>query len=309
MSRTQMNRAYIYAGTSQGHVYPLGPNSAQLTATPIVEALQKAGITWKIYVDTTNTSCTGTGDPLSECLLKGYSYLNQFTYEGAILASAGHTPDLLQNIQPTSQFAIDAKNGTLPQVALIEPASTAGLDEHPSDSDQFPVNIQNGAVYAAGLINALMSSPSWKDSAMIFTYDEPGGFYDHVEPQAVPAPDGNAFPVDLQPNDACAGANQTTGICSLSMTGYRIPLIVISPFAKQNYVSHTVRDTTAWLNLVEERFNIPPLTARDAYWSTAQAGPATMDEFFDFVNVPWATPPTPPAQSTGGACTTAAPIP
>jgi phospholipase C len=310
MSRTQMNRAYIYAGTSQGHVYPLAPNSPQLSAKPIVEALQEAGITWKIYVDTTNTSCANeTGDQQSQCLLTGYSYLNQFTYEGAIIASAGKTPDLLQNIQPTSQFAIDAQNGTLPQVALIEPASTAGLDEHPSDSDQFPVNIQDGAAYAAGLINGLISSPSWKDSAMIFTYDEPGGFYDHVEPQPVPAPDSNAFPVDLQPNDACAGANQTTGICSLGMTGYRIPLIVISPFAKKNYVSHTVRDTTAWLNLVEERFSIPALTARDAYWSTAPAGPATMDEFFDFVNVPWATPPIPPTQNKGGTCSTAAPTP
>jgi phospholipase C len=93
------------------------------------------------------------------------------------------------------------------------------------------------------------------------------------------------------------------------MTGYRVPLIVISPFAKKNFVSHVVRDTTAWLNLIEERFNVPALTARDAYWSTATAGPATMDEFFDFVNVPWATPPTPPAQNTGGTCSLAAPTP
>ena len=157
---------------------------------------------------------------------------------------------------------------------MIEPASNAGLDEHPSDSDAYPENVQTGAAYVAGLVNTFMTSPSWKDSAMIFTYDEAGGFYDHVQPQPVPVPDPNAdqYPIDLQPGDACDGANQTTGVCSFGMTGYRVPLIVISPFAKKNFVSHVVRDTTAWLNLVEERFNVPALTARDAYWTTAQAG-------------------------------------
>lgn len=318
MTRTQLDRAYIYAATSQGYAYPINSNSddqSQFTSTPIVEALQKAGVSWRIYVNNSgDTNCQNmTGDTLSQCLLENYSYLNQFTYEGAITASAGGNPDLLQNIQPESNFATDVQNDqTLPQVIVIEPASTQGLDEHPSDSDQYPENIQDGAAYAAGIINTLMTSPSWKDSVLIFTYDEPGGFFDHVQPQPVPVPDSFAYPIDLQTHDECLGADQSTGVCSFGMTGYRVPLIVISPFAKQNFVSHVVRDTTAWLNLVEERFNIPPLTARDAYWSTAQAGtnpPATMDEFFDFVNEPWATPPSPPTQTTGGTCSTAAPTP
>jgi phospholipase C len=70
---------------------------------------------------------------------------------------------------------------------------------------------------------------------------------------------------------------------------------VISPFAKKNYVSHAVADYTAWLKLVETRFNLPRLTKRDA----AQID---MTEFFDFTNVPWSTPPTPPAQPTNGPC-------
>jgi phospholipase C len=70
---------------------------------------------------------------------------------------------------------------------------------------------------------------------------------------------------------------------------------VISPFTKKNYVSHTVADYTAMLKFIETRFNVPPLTKRDA----AQMD---MTEFFDFQKVPWATPPTPPAQSTIGAC-------
>jgi phospholipase C len=313
LTRTQLNRAYIYAATSQGHVYPLtstSPAPSPLTAMPFVEALQKAGVSWAIYVETSGTSCDGeTGDQLSECLLQGYSYLNEFTYQGVIMASAGQNPDLLKNIRPTSQLASDMQNDqTFPQVVLIEPASDAGLDEHPSDSDEYPENIQKGARYAAGIINSFMGSNVWKDSAMIFTYDEPGGFYDHVQPQVVPVPDSYASPTDLTTGDACLGADQTTGVCSFGMTGYRVPLIVVSPFAKKNYVSHTVRDTTAWLNFVEERFNVPALTARDAYWSTTTPL-ATMDEFFDFANPQWITPPTPPTQSTGGTCSTAAPTP
>jgi phospholipase C len=318
MSRTQLNRAYIIAATSQGHAYPIPSGGSQFTAIPIFEALQNAGITWRIYVDSDNTTCAGeSGDTLSECLLEGYSYLNQFTYEETILNSAGQTPDLLQNIAPISQFYTDILNDkTLPQVIMIEPASTEGLDEHPSDSDQYPENIQAGAAYAANVINKFMTSPSWNDSALIFTYDEGGGFYDHVQQQPVPVPDPNAdqYPTDLQSGDACDGADQTSGICSFGMTGSRVPLIVISPFAKKNYVSHVVRDTTAWLNMVEERFSIHALTERDGYWSLPQSGSngettAQMDEFFDFVNVPWATPPTPPAQVTNGTCSTAAPIP
>ena len=307
MSRTQLNRMYMIAATSQGYIYPIGSNSAdqnQNSALTIFEALQNAGITWKIYIDASQTTCKDmTGDEQSKCLLIGYSYLNQFTYEGKILASEGQTPDLLQNIVPITQYTTDAQNGTLPQFAMIEPPSAEGLDEHPSDNDLYPENIQKGANYAAGLINTLMTSPSWMDSALIFTYDEAGGFYDHVPPQTAAVPDQFAYPIDLQPTDACDGANQSSGICSFGITGYRVPLIVISPFSKKNYVSHTTYDTTAVLTLVEKRFGLAALTARDG----AQADMST--DFFDFVNIPWATPPTPPTQNTGGTCSTSAPPP
>jgi phospholipase C len=70
---------------------------------------------------------------------------------------------------------------------------------------------------------------------------------------------------------------------------------VVSPFTKQNYVSHTVADYTAILKFIETRFKLSALTKRDA----AQMD---MTEFFDFQNVPWATPPNPPAQAKGGVC-------
>ncbi len=296
MSRTQLNRMYLLAATSAGHVYPLAAPYGPLANTTIFEALQNAGITWKIYVNPDGTNCAATD---SACLA-GFSYINMFTYEQTIL----NTPSLLQNIVPISQFTTDVQNGTLPQVALIEPASVAQLDEHPNDQDtESPINIQTGAAYVSGLINAFMAGASWKDSAMIFTYDEFGGFYDHVSPQPMPSPDG-IEPIDLQPTDICDAPGQLgTGTCNFTYTGYRVPLIVISPFAKKNYVSHTVYDYTAILTLIEKRFGVAALTKRDA----AQADMST--DFFDFVNVPWATPPTPQPQATNGQCSLAAPAP
>ena len=294
MDRTQINRMYLLAATSAGHTHPLSPPETPLTAKTIFEELQAAGITWKIYVNPTGTACAS--NPTGSCL-EAYSYINQFHYGQQIKSSS----TLSGNIVPISQFTTDAQGGTLPQGALIEPASPAALDEHPTDQDtEVPVNIQAGAHYAAGLINTFMSSPSWADSIMIFSYDEFGGYYDHVSPQPMPSPDGIA-PMDLTPTDECAQPGQTGGpTCDFTWTGYRVPLIVISPFAKKNFVSHTVRDYTAMLKLIETRFGVPTLTARDA----AQAD---MSEFFDFANKPWATPPSPPSQVRNGQCSLSPP--
>jgi phospholipase C len=159
-------------------------------------------------------------------------------------------------------------------------------------------------------MNDLMASPNWKDSALIFTYDEPGGFYDHVAPQPATPPDPSTsstyLPIDLNSaaGDICTGTGELgTGTCNFAYTGYRVPLIVVSPFSKKNYVSHTVYDHTAILKLIETRFGLSPLTARDA----AQADMST--DFFDFINMPWATPPTTPTQRTDGTCNLDAPIP
>jgi len=296
MDRTQISRMYLLAATSAGHAHPLKPPETPLKVKTIFEELQNAGITWKIYVNPNGTSCAT--NPTGSCL-EHFSYINQFNYGQQVKNSS----TLSQNIVPISQFTTDVQGGTLPQVALIEPASNSSLDEHPSDFDAGPpVNIQAGAHYAAGLIDTFMSSPSWADSIMIFTYDEFGGFYDHVSPQPMPSPDGIA-PMDLTPTDECAQPGQTGGpTCDFTWTGYRVPLLVISPFTKKNFVSHTVRDYTAVLKLIETRFGVSPLSARD----TAQAD---MSEFFDFANKPWATPPSPPAQVKNGKCTLAPPVP
>ena len=281
MSRTPPNRQYLIAGTSQGHAYPLGPGST-LTAPPIFQRLQEAGITWKVYVHAGANGCT-----TASCLYQ-QSYIQDFAYGQTILSQ------FPQNIVPDSQFITDAKNGTLPQVAQIEPPSEVGLDEHPSDYDANPpcCSVQAGANYVSTLINALMTGPSWKDSIFLLTFDEFGGFYDHVAPQPAVNPDGMR-PADLLPGDVCTSVTGPT--CDFVYTGYRVPLIVVSPFTKKHYVSHTTADTTAILRLIETRFSLPALTKRDA----AQMD---MTEFFDFMNPSWSTPPSPPAQNTAGVC-------
>jgi phospholipase C len=286
MTRSAPNREYLIAATSQGYVYPIGTDSGDqslLTATTIFQELQNAGISWKIYVDPDNSPCAS--NPTPQCLLT-LSYVQNFTWGQTIPSQYP------QSLVPISQYLTDLKNGTLPQVAEIEPASNAGLDEHGSDSDQYPINIQLGANFVSSLINALMTSSSWSSSAFILTYDEFGGLYDHVAPQPAVSPDG-IRPKDLLPRDICT---VTTGpTCDFTYTGYRLPLIVVSPYSKQNFVSHHVADFTAILKLIETRFHLPALTKRDA----AQIN---MTEFFNFNFPPWTTPPTPPTQYTNGPC-------
>lgn len=289
MSRTHPNREYLDAATSQGYVYPVGANffdQSRLTATTIFQELQDAGISWKIYVNALGSPCTGP--PYDPACLLTLSYIQYFEWGQTI------PTDYPNNIAEIADYYTDVANGTLPSVALIEPASDAGLDEHPSPADDQKSNIQKGANYVSGLINNLMFSPSWADSAFILTYDEPGGLYDHVSPHTTVSPDG-IRPLDLyrNPPDTCV---KTTGpTCNFFYTGYRVPLIVISPFTKQHYVSHTVADSTAILKLIETRFGVAPLTARDA----AQID---MTEFFDFTNPPWIVPPNPPVQNLSNPC-------
>ena len=125
-----------------------------------------------------------------------------------------------------------------------------------------PPNIQKGAQYVQSLIDALMLSPSWKDSAFILTFDEFGGFYDHVPPQPAVSPDGIP-PTDLQPGDICTPPN-TGPTCDFVYTGYRVPLIVVSPFTKKNYVSHVNSSFPGMIKTVFRLLRLPPLNLFDA---------------------------------------------
>ncbi len=273
MTRTQPNRMYLMAATSAGRAYPLPP--IHLPNKTIFEAVNDKSISWRVYVTDDQNLPLGNG-----------TELGMYTF----------TSSHLDHFAPASQFLTDLTTGNLPSVVEIDPGFAAGLDEHAGVDPSAPSGrIQTGSAYVATLINALMKSPYWKDSVFILTWDEGGGFYDHVPPSPMPSPDGikPSTSIDLLPGDICT---ITTGpTCDFVYTGYRVPLIVISPFSKKNYVSHTPADYTAILKLIETRFGLAPLTQRDA----AQFD---MSEFFDFANAPWMTPPTPPAQPDTMPC-------
>jgi phospholipase C len=122
-----------------------------------------------------------------------------------------------------------------------------------------------------------MASPNWPTSALFLTYDEHGGYYDHVPPPAAPIPDN--IPPNLKAGD-------TPG--AFDRYGFRVPAVVVSPFAKPHYVSHVVDDHTSILRFMELRFGLPALSNRDL-----NADP--MLDMFDFSKPQFTTPPNLPA--------------
>ena len=265
-SNSEPNRIYFFAATSHGHVHDPGQfDSSQVKN--IFQLLDAAGITWKIYYQS-------VPDPITGGPATRLTRFQPFASQHAA------------NIVPDSQYFADLRAGTLPQVAYIEEQS--GLDEHPGGTDSGNIHsgnhVQAGASFAAQHINAFMQSTSWKDGVFFLSWDEGGGLYDHFSPQPAVHPDGIS-PTDLEPKDVQYIIPQG----DFNRTGFRVPLLVVSPYAKKSYVSHTVADYTAFLKFIETRFKLPNLTQRDA----AQID---MKEFFNFATPPWVTPPVPPAQ-------------
>lgn len=150
---------------------------------------------------------------------------------------------------PVSQFAVDAANGDLPQVSFVEAgfseSADVETDEHP------PADLQLGQHFVWEQVTALLASPQWPSSALFLTYDEHGGLYDHVSPPAACVPD------DIAPQ-----LNPEIG--AFDRLGFRVPLIVVSPWARRNYVSHQVHSHTSILRFLETRFELPAFTRRDA---------------------------------------------
>jgi phospholipase C len=223
------------------------------------------------------------------------------------------------HIAPLSTYFSDLANGTLPSFAFIE-AGYGNNDEHPGSGQ----SILQGQAQVANIVGSLMSSSSWGSSVFFLSYDEGGGPYEHVPP--VPGhsndnTDGSLGTIQdisqiaVNPdsyNPCVPPGGVATLHCDLASTdpgansgdaaaeqgfaaqlGFRVPNIIISPFTRKHYVSHTPMDHTAVIRFVESRFigSSAHLTAHDA------AQPNLL-EFFDFNNVPWATPPNPPSPAT-----------
>ena len=132
-----------------------------------------------------------------------------------------------QHVVATEQFVQDASSGNLPAVSWLVVGS--GLSEHP------PASVCLGENWTVEQVNAVMSGPDWNSTVVFLTWDDFGGFYDHVAPPVV---DNFGF-------------------------GPRVPLLIISPWAKRGHISHTTLEFSSVLKFIEERFDLDALTERD----------------------------------------------
>jgi phospholipase C len=175
------------------------------------------------------------------------------------------------HIKNIDDFFTDVAAGTLPALSYVQPELAQDFydanDEHP------PHNAQQGQLFVAKVVDAVAKSPLWARSAIFITYDEHGGLYDHVPPPPACAPDS----VPPVPFDGGTKAEFTR-------LGIRVPMMVVSPYAKKHFVAHHTYDHTSIIRFVESRFVIPALTNRDA---NAEAP----WEMFDFDHPPHLEPP------------------
>ena len=239
-SGTWPNRNFLLLGTADGITCTYCGLPAPSTPT-LFDKLDAAGVSWGVYTD---------GDPFDGTL--GWT----FPHPG--LASF-------------EDFEAALQDGTLPAVSFVDGIAWV-QDEHPT------ADVQVGEAWTRVVYEKVSASPLWPQLALIWTYDEAGGFADHVPP----------------PNSACVarpGNSKDTGFVEL---GVRVPLAVVSPYARPHYVSHVAQDHTAITRFIEVVFGLPALTARDAN------SDALLD-MFDFGGAPAGLPaPQAPPAGSGG---------
>jgi phospholipase C len=242
LGQTFPNRRYLLAATSIGQIDDLGVSLTDYPANgTIFDQLDAHGITWKDYFTTT---------PSTELFPK--LYLN----------------NVGTKVVPIADFFTDAAAGTLPNYCLVEP-------DFGNQSEENPQNIAVGEEFAASVINAVINGPDWDRTLLILTYDEHGGYYDHVPPPAAIPPDS------IGPSLEDPRENPFDGFARY---GFRVPFAIVSPWARRHYVSHRVFDHTSILKLVETKWNLPALTYRDA-------NALPMLDMLDFHQPAFAEPP------------------
>lgn len=186
MCQTDPNRRYLFAGTSLGLIDDSFPTELPPNGT-IFDSLNEYGITWKDYYSDAPTALVWIG----------------------LAGKASITDKFVK----ADEFFEDAAAGTLPQFSMLDPNYSIQSEENPQD-------IQYGDQYLSDVVKAVMSGPQWPHTLLIWTYDEWGGWYDHVVPPAAIPPDD--VPPDLPPGYLPGG---------FDLYGFRVPAGVVSPYA------------------------------------------------------------------------------
>jgi phospholipase C len=258
LGQTQPNRRYLMAATSVGMVDDILPeNIIPPPAGTIFDRLDAHRIAWRNY--------HASFPPTS------YLFLGD--------AIRGHA-----SVVPIGQFFADAESGDLPGFAIIDP-------DFGHSSEENPQNIVHGEVFAASVVQAVMNSPAWPSTLLVWTFDEGGGYYDHVPPPpAVPPDDIPPLP-PARPYDGFA------------RYGFRVPAVVVSPWSRPGHVTSVVHDHTSILAMIERKWNLPAMTGRDA-------AAASLSDFLDLTQPAFADPPQltePLAGPAQTACETSGP--
>jgi phospholipase C len=268
---TYPNRRFLLAGTAYGGI-TTSLNSLTDGTRPqngtIFDRLHDHGISWRNYF---------TDVPMTAVIP---SILERYMWS---------------HLSLLDDFFSDCNAGTLPAVSFVDPdiglLSDLGemVDKLPllptfldflgvnlrqmGSSQEDPQDMNFGEKWAHRVINAVLRSPAWPRTLLIYTYDEHGGYYDHVEPPPALMPD--ATPPNLGPNDVPGGYD---------VYGPRVPAVVVSPYSRMNSVTDVVHDHTSVLATIEAKWNLPALTYRDA-------NAATVMDFLDINQSPNLSPP------------------
>jgi phospholipase C len=235
---------YMLAAQSGGYTGYKQTQPTTYNFPEITELLTSGQIDWKYYV-TSGTLPDTEDDQVVGSQSQEQADPDKYTLWNPLPAfpKVQNDPAERSRLQGTSQFYLDAADGNLPQVSWIIPSSP--VSEHP------PAGVKEGMGYVTGLINAIMKGPDWDSTAIFVSWDDWGGFYDHVAPPTV----------------------DQYGL------GIRVPGLIISPYAKENFIDHNVYSFESWLKIVEERFGVNPMTIRDT-------NAADMLNAFDFTQKP-----------------------
>ncbi len=209
---------------------PFGSESSHAPIYPcfehptLTDELDAAGITWRYYAPSAGSIWTAPDSIEHMC--------QQQTVNGVLTCTG---PDWTGNVViPQTQVLVDLANGKLAQVTWVIPD---GRDsDHPSSNDG------SGPSWIASIVNSIGNSPFWAHTAIVITWDDWGGWYDHVAPKVV-----------------SDGVSWGSGY----VYGFRVPLIIVSPYAKAAYVSHTTHDFGSILRFVEATFHLPTLGYAD----------------------------------------------
>jgi phospholipase C len=225
LASTLPNREYMWAAQSYGQMdNALPPETDEYKTgfpweTTLFAALERAGVSCRYFYNDVPVS--------------------------ALWGQEG-----IQRASPVADYYARCQAGTLPSVSYVDPNFGGSVGEGPGLSgDEHPHgDVRTGQAFMADVVHAFMESPQWERGALFITYDEWGGFFDHVAPKRVP---------DMRNTNDIA--------TDFGRMGFRLPVVCVSPYVRRAAVNHDTYGFESIIKMIRYRFGIPPLNRRDAY--------------------------------------------